>query len=96
MKLALWVTSGFAIVGLTFWWAATSGVLANPVPVSLFAMCCLASNLGSFWMIYVAIRHERHPWPMILLAFLPFAAFWYYFERVRFDKHAWRRTEGDN
>ncbi len=34
-------------------------------------------------MLYMAIRYEKHPLPMVLLAFVPFAFFWYYFERVR-------------
>jgi len=34
-------------------------------------------------MFYMALRYEKNPWLMILLAFIPYAFLWYYFERVR-------------
>jgi len=84
VKLFLYVVVGFAFTGLTFWW-----IIAAPAPVSsppvffLFAVVCTISNIGSFWMLYMAIRYEKNPWPTVLLAFIPFTSFWYYFERVR-------------
>jgi hypothetical protein len=38
-------------------------------------------------MMYMSIRYEKHPLPMVLLAaFIPFSFLWYYFERVRRGK----------
>jgi len=34
-------------------------------------------------MLYMAIRYETQPLPMMFLAFVPYAFLWYYFERVR-------------
>jgi hypothetical protein len=51
-----------------------------------------APSLGGFWMVYMVIRYEKSPGPMIVLAFVPFAFLWYYFERVRFCKHVSRET----
>ena len=51
--------------------------------------------LGAWWMIYMAIRYEKNPLPMILLAFLPYTFVWYYFERVRTGKHLARTDASD-
>ncbi len=54
----------------------------------MFALCVIfaIAPLGAFWMMYMAIRHERSPLPMIALAFIPFTFLWFYFERVRKNK----------
>lgn len=42
------------------------------------------AGLGSLWMLYTAIRHEKHPLGCTLLAMtFPYMFVWYYFERVR-------------
>ena len=43
-------------------------------------------------MMYMAIRHEKRPLPIILLAFLPYTFLWYYFERVKPQKHLPRES----
>ena len=60
--------------------------LWRPYQVSgglLYGVVSGVSTLGAFWMIYVAIRYERNPWPFILLACVPYASFWYYHERIK-------------
>jgi hypothetical protein len=87
MKMFLWILLGFAVAGLAFWMVTTSGIPRNPLMVFLFVVIFAVSPVGTFWMLYIAIRHEKHPLPMILLAFVPYASLWYYFERVRPGKH---------
>jgi hypothetical protein len=82
MKLILWILLGFVVAGLAFWAIVTEGP-ENPVLVSFVVVVFAASPIGAFWMLYVAIRHETHPLPMVLMAFIPFSFLWYYFERVR-------------
>jgi len=77
----MWSLAGFTIAGISFWlMVVTHG---NPIPTALFAATDGGSAVGSFWMMYVALREEEQPWPVFWLAFVPFASFWYYFERVR-------------
>jgi len=90
MKLFLWVLLGFAVAGLAFWWLVVSD--ANPLAVLVYAVVVAVGTLGAFWMMYMSVRYERHPWSMILLAaFVPFSCLWYYFERVRpLKRPVWR------
>lgn len=90
MKLLLWVLLGLAVTGLAFWMVTTSGIPRNPFIVFLFVAVYAVAPVGAFWMLYVAIRNERHPLPVILLAFVPYSFLWYYFERVRAGKHRTR------
>jgi len=83
MKLFLWVFVGLAVTGLVFWMIVTPGIPGKPILIVAYAVICAVGTLGAFWMIYFSIRHERHPLPMVLLAFVPYASLWYYFERVR-------------
>jgi hypothetical protein len=50
--------------------------------------------IGAFWMMYVAIRHENSPFPLILLAYVPYAFVWYYFDRVKSGNTGRWRTPG--
>ncbi len=57
---------------------------SNPWILAAFFTVFAIPPLGAFWMMYVAIRYEERPLPMILLAvFVPFTFVWYYFARVR-------------
>ena len=53
--------------------------------LELFAVMVvfMGNPIGSFWMIYRAIRYERRSAPYIVLAFVPLSFLWYYVERVR-------------
>ena len=91
MRLFLWVLLGFAVDGLAFWMVTTPGIPRDPIWWLLLMAVFVVAPIGTFWMFYVAIRHERHPWPLILLGFVPYAFLWYYFERVRPGKHIERK-----
>jgi len=83
MKLLFWVLGGPAAASLSFWLVTNPEIPRNPFLIFLLIVVYSSSPIGSFWMLYTAIRYEKRPMPMIFLAFLPFAAFWYYFERIR-------------
>ena len=53
------------------------------VETGLTIIILSAHTPGAFWMLYHCIRYEQHPFPYILLAFVPYAFLWYYFERVK-------------
>lgn len=85
MKLALYVAAGFVALLLALTLIAR-GTPPDSSPFILFAFWVLFGipPLGAFWMMYVAIRYEKNPFPLILLAlFIPFTFLWYYFDRVR-------------
>ena len=82
MKLFMWILLGFVVAGLAFWTIATEGP-QNPFLVFLVVVVFAVPPVGAFWMLYVAIRYEMHPLPMVFMAFVPYAFLWYYFERVR-------------
>ena len=85
MKLLVYIVVGFlALIASLF--LITRGEAPANHPGMLFGIVLLFGipPAGAFWMIYVAIRYEKNPLPMVLLAFLvPFTFVWYYFERVR-------------
>ena len=87
MKLFLWILLGFVIAGLAFWMITSPGIPRNPLLVFLVILVFTVPPLGAFWMLYVSIRYEKHPLPMMLMAFVPYALLWYYFERGRRGKH---------
>ncbi|MGE0407005.1 MAG: hypothetical protein AB7O65_11960 [Candidatus Korobacteraceae bacterium] len=87
LKLLAYVVLGFvalAVAGLLI----TQGQAPASHPVMLFAFVALFGipPVGALWMIYLAIRHEKNPFPMVLLALIPFSFLWYYFERVHLVK----------
>jgi hypothetical protein len=92
MKLLLWILLGFVVAGIAFWMLVTEGP-QNPFLVFLVVVIFAAPSMGAFWMLYMAIRYETQPLPMMFLAFVPYAFLWYYFERVRAGKLA--RQIGD-
>jgi hypothetical protein len=69
------------ITGISFWLTVVTH--SHPIPVAIFVVANVVATVGSFWMMYVALREEKQPWPMFWLAFVPFSSLWYYFERVR-------------
>jgi len=87
MKMFLWILVGLSVTGMALWMVTNPGIPRNPLLIFLYIMVFVAGPIGSFWMLYVAIRHETNPLPMIFLAFMPYAFLWYYFELVRPGKH---------
>lgn len=87
MRVFFLVFVGCSVTAVAAWAIMRPGVPAN----SLFSLLILAvfvvPPLGTFWMLYVSIRHEEHPLPIILLAFVPYAFLWYNSERVKTGKY---------
>ena len=84
MKLLLYVVGGLlAGIGATFLLLQGPSPESNPLVAVAFVILYAIAPLGGFWMMYMSIRYEKNPWPMILLALIPFSFLWYYFERVR-------------
>jgi len=88
MKVILWIILGLLVTGLAFWMITMPGILRNPALVFLVIVVFATPPVGAFWMLYMSIRHEKNPFPMILLALLPYSFLWYYFERVRPRKYS--------
>jgi hypothetical protein len=66
----------------------TRGPAPDSSPVIMIALVVLFGGpaFGAFWMVYMSIRYEKNPFPMIFLAMIPFTFLWFYFERVRRGK----------
>ena len=94
MRILPWTLAGFAVTGLAFYAVVSPWFPKNSVTQLLAVLFFGAPTLGAFWMLYTAIRNERNPLPIVLLAFLPYAFLWYYFERVRPGKHKTRALTG--
>ncbi len=87
MKLVLWILLGLFVSGLAFWMVTTPGIPRSPLLILLVIVVFAVPPFGAIWMVYIAIRYEKHPLPMILLAMLPYTFLWYYFGRVRPGTH---------
>lgn len=92
MKLLLYIVGGFVAMGASAL-LITRGQAPERQPALLIGFVALFGipPLGAFWMMYMSIPHEKNPFPMVLLAFIPFTFLWYYFERVRSGQIAKRR-----
>jgi hypothetical protein len=86
MKMFLWILFGLFVTGLAFWIITIPGISRNPLFMVLVVLVFAVPPLGAFWMLYMSVRHEEHPLPLMLLAFLPYTFLWYYFDRVRTGK----------
>jgi hypothetical protein len=85
--MVFWILLGFAATGLAFWIVTSSWVPTSPLVQILTVAFFGIAPVGAFWMLYVVIRFEKRPFPLILLAFIPYGFVAYYFERVRPRKH---------
>jgi hypothetical protein len=83
VKLTAYVFAGFLVAGVALLLIARSGPNVNPLLMMVFVAIFAVPPLGGFWMMYQAIRYEKEPFPLVLLAFIPYTFLWYYFERVR-------------
>ena len=84
MKMFLWGCLGFAVAGFAFWIVTTTETVPpHPLPLVLLALIFGVSPLGTFWMLFMVIRHEKRMMPYALLAFFPYSFLGYYFERVK-------------
>ena len=88
-RMIRWILAGMATAGLAFWMVVSPEFPgAASIETVVFVCAALATSVGSFWMMYVAIRYETKPLSFVLVSFLPFSFVWYYFERVRPNKRA--------
>jgi len=87
MRTLGWAVAAVGLNCLMAWVVFGPLFTKNPITLFLIVAVFLAANIGTIWMLYVSIRSEKHPFPFILLAFIPYAFLWYYFERVRPGKH---------
>ena len=87
MKMYLSAIFGLVVTGLAFW-IVTSDVTspAHLLPMLLLALVFVVPPFGSFWMLFMVIRYEKHPMPWVLIAFIPYFFLGYYYERVRGGK----------
>ena len=87
MKLTLYISFGFLVLGAALL-LIVRGQPPESSPAIQFAFVAVFAvpPFGAFWMMYVAIRYEKNPFPMILIALIPFTFVWFYFERVRRGK----------
>jgi hypothetical protein len=84
MKTFLWVCLGMVVTGFAFWIVTTTETIPlRPLPIVGLALVFAVSPIGTFWMMYMAVRYEKRPLPYLLLAFIPYFFLGYYFERVR-------------
>jgi hypothetical protein len=92
MKMFGWILLGFLVTGLAFWIVVSPWTPKSPIIQTVVVALFIAPSVGAFWMLYVAIRFEKHPLPFILLSFVPYGFLGYYFERVRPNKHKTRES----
>jgi hypothetical protein len=84
MKTLLWACLGFAVTGFAFWIVTTTETIPlRPLPLVMLALVFAVSPFGTFWMLYMVIRHEKRIMPYVFLAFIPYFFLGYYFERVK-------------
>jgi hypothetical protein len=86
VRVFLWFLLFALVTGIAFWMITVPGAVKSPLLIFLVIVIFTIPPVGAFWMLYMAIRHEKHPLPMIILAFVPYAFLWYYFERFRLSK----------
>lgn len=91
-KTVFLVLLSLALLGLAFW--IVVGPWFPQGSMSLLVVCVFfaGQGIGGNWMLYMVIRNEKQPLPIVFLAFLPYAFLWYYFERVRHGKHKSREV----
>jgi hypothetical protein len=93
VKLVLYVVFGFLVMMAAIL-LLVRGAVPDTHPLAMLGLVILFGipPFGAFWMMYVSIRYEKRPVPLLLLALLiPFSFLWYYFERVRPGKLARNR-----
>jgi hypothetical protein len=92
MRTMFWALLVLGLFSFALWIVMGSWFPKNALETALVVLYFAAPNLGTIWMLYVALRLEKHPFPFVLLAFVPFASLWYYFERFRSGKHKTRES----
>ena len=68
MKTVYWFLLSVILTGLAFWFVVSPWYPRNPIAVFLITAFFGAPSIGALWMLFMAIRYERHPLGTILLA----------------------------
>jgi hypothetical protein len=79
LAVALNVAMGWTVIGPFH----TNTLFRLLIVVTLIVV----ANLGTFWMLYFAIRNEKHPLLYVVIAFIPYSFLWYLFSRVNTEKN---------
>ena len=84
MKVLLYIAGGFAVSTIAAL-VITQGDAPAGHPAMMLGLVVVVGipTVGAFWMMYMSVRDEKNPLPLILLAMIPFTFLWYYFDRVR-------------
>jgi hypothetical protein len=77
LRILLWLLLGLGAMALAAWIVAGPWFPTSTLAMLLVFLSFSAPSIGGFWMMYIVIRYEKDPLPMILLAFVPFAFLWY-------------------
>jgi hypothetical protein len=91
MKAAVLAVVAIVVYAIACWLIFTPGIPQFPFFVPVIVAVFVVPPLGGWWLIYIVIRHEKHMFPIVLLAFVPYGFVWYYFERVRNGTHKSRQ-----
>ena len=83
------------LIYLALWFgAAVRPVLVRNIFFAVFLMSLsFLNNIGTFWMLYQAVRYEKRVGRYVLLAFVPFMFVWYSLVRVPLRKEFPRNSE---
>lgn len=90
MKKLPWIILALGLSGFALWVVTGPWYPKNSFAIFLLALFFGLSALGGWWMLYVAVKHEKHPLRFVLLALIPYAFIWYYFERFQPGNHRTR------
>jgi hypothetical protein len=86
LPVAYW----FVLAGLYLFSAGSSSNSAPAIFAILLSAMEAISVIGSFWMVYQALRYEVKPVRYCVMALIPLTCVWYYVERYSVRKGAQR------
>lgn len=75
MNKVWWVLFILALDGLAAWIVVGPRYPQNSVAIFLVCVFFAAPNLGTLWMWYRAVQHEKQGGKFVLLGFIPFSLF---------------------
>jgi len=90
MKEMVWVAIIVVLNLFAYWIVTGPWIPQNQFEAILVGAFFIGPSLGTFWMMFVAVRYESKPWHFIWLALIPFCFLWYYFERFRSGRYLTR------
>ena len=82
MRNLIAITCAVVLNCLIIWVMFSPWYSRHAYTTVLVSLLFATPALGTYWMLYIAIRNEKQPLPFALVALLPYAFLWYYFDRV--------------